>query len=144
ERLAGIVDWVWRLRDIDPPRSVPAPAPPAEPPKPGPRPEDPRALWPEHHYPPDYARYYGFPEQYDGAGQCVGVLSVIGGYRRSELETFFAALELPVPEIIDIGEEGLERSEEHTSVLQSRENLVCRLLLEKKNIVRPFIVICQS
>src|SRR5690606_41510507 len=28
----------------------------------------------------------------------------------------------------------LNRSEEHTSELQSRENLVCRLLLEKKNI----------
>src|SRR5207302_10891914 len=27
-----------------------------------------------------------------------------------------------------------ERSEEHTSELQSRENLVCRLLLEKKNL----------
>src|SRR5690606_41016121 len=27
----------------------------------------------------------------------------------------------------------LKRSEEHTSELQSRENLVCRLLLEKKN-----------
>src|SRR5690606_1317741 len=29
------------------------------------------------------------------------------------------------------------RSEEHTSELQSRENLVCRLLLEKKNITTP-------
>src|SRR5690606_40276773 len=28
---------------------------------------------------------------------------------------------------------GSGRSEEHTSELQSRENLVCRLLLEKKN-----------
>src|SRR5690606_41106876 len=28
---------------------------------------------------------------------------------------------------------GRLRSEEHTSELQSRENLVCRLLLEKKN-----------
>src|SRR5690606_39832729 len=28
------------------------------------------------------------------------------------------------------------RSEEHTSELQSRENLVCRLLLEKKNMER--------
>src|SRR5207302_8715543 len=27
----------------------------------------------------------------------------------------------------------IQRSEEHTSELQSRENLVCRLLLEKKN-----------
>src|SRR5690606_30677400 len=30
----------------------------------------------------------------------------------------------------------LARSEEHTSELQSRENLVCRLLLEKKNRAR--------
>src|SRR5690606_41939564 len=29
------------------------------------------------------------------------------------------------------------RSEEHTSELQSRENLVCRLLLEKKNSLNP-------
>src|SRR5690606_40111756 len=28
------------------------------------------------------------------------------------------------------------RSEEHTSELQSRENLVCRLLLEKKNLIQ--------
>ena len=30
-------------------------------------------------------------------------------------------------------ENGAARSEEHTSELQSRRNLVCRLLLEKKN-----------
>src|SRR2546430_12705753 len=30
----------------------------------------------------------------------------------------------------------LERSEEHTSELQSQSNLVCRLLLEKKTIAR--------
>src|SRR5690606_41037655 len=30
------------------------------------------------------------------------------------------------------GRDGQDRSEEHTSELQSRENLVCRLLLEKK------------
>src|SRR3712207_8355890 len=30
------------------------------------------------------------------------------------------------------------RSEEHTSELQSRQYLVCRLLLEKKKNVRPF------
>src|SRR5690606_41689965 len=32
--------------------------------------------------------------------------------------------------------EAVERSEEHTSELQSRENLVCRLLLEKKKRTR--------
>src|SRR5690625_6299536 len=34
----------------------------------------------------------------------------------------------------------MPRSEEHTSELQSRGHLVCRLLLEKKNI---HIVVCQ-
>src|SRR2546429_5130868 len=41
---------------------------------------------------------------------------------------FFGAFS-PVPEA--------ERSEEHTSELQSRLHLVCRLLLEKKKIDRP-------
>src|SRR5690606_39771859 len=34
--------------------------------------------------------------------------------------------------LLDAGRVVVERSEEHTSELQSRENLVCRLLLEKK------------
>src|SRR5207302_2969068 len=38
-------------------------------------------------------------------------------------------MELPCPHLADL------RSEEHTSELQSRENLVCRLLLEKKKYV---------
>src|SRR5690349_22849298 len=33
---------------------------------------------------------------------------------------------------------GAIRSEEHTSELQSRRELVCRLLLEKKKIANPF------
>src|SRR5690606_35123864 len=42
-------------------------------------------------------------------------------------------IDCPVPSMV-IGElmSGNGRSEEHTSELQSRENLVCRLLLEKK------------
>src|SRR5690349_22307179 len=31
-----------------------------------------------------------------------------------------------------------DRSEEHTSELQSRRDLVCRLLLEKKKIITPY------
>src|SRR3712207_8578393 len=34
------------------------------------------------------------------------------------------------------------RSEEHTSELQSRQYLVCRLLLEKKKIYAPFTPCC--
>src|SRR3712207_8521190 len=37
---------------------------------------------------------------------------------------------------------GLPRSEEHTSELQSRQYLVCRLLLEKKNTFTP--IPCMS
>src|SRR5699024_12635674 len=36
------------------------------------------------------------------------------------------------PDYIDPGYHGIARSEEHTSELQSRFDLVCRLLLEKK------------
>src|SRR2546430_4025730 len=35
------------------------------------------------------------------------------------------------------------RSEEHTSELQSQSNLVCRLLLEKKNFLLFHLVICR-
>src|SRR2546428_4953638 len=44
---------------------------------------------------------------------------------------------------IRIGEEGLiggERSEEHTSELQSRSDLVCRLLLEKNKPSLPHTI----
>src|SRR2546426_7401884 len=36
------------------------------------------------------------------------------------------------PDVFAVGCDGVERSEEHTSELQSPCNLVCRLLLEKK------------
>src|SRR5690606_22707713 len=56
-----------------------------------------------------------------------------GGFMRSQIPSFRlpeSVLNEEVGYILDMG-----RSEEHTSELQSRENLVCRLLLEKKNIV---------
>src|SRR5437660_7192979 len=48
--------------------------------------------------------------------------------RRAVFAPDARASERPVPSI-----EGEFRSEEHTSELQSRGHLVCRLLLEKKN-----------
>src|SRR5690606_41888660 len=44
-----------------------------------------------------------------------------------------ADLHLVEPDAIRAARHDPVRSEEHTSELQSRENLVCRLLLEKKN-----------
>src|SRR5437870_6164765 len=51
------------------------------------------------------------------------------------------------PEPVDVAREqrvqqaqdGIKRSEEHTSELQSRGHLVCRLLLEKKKEVENFV-----
>src|SRR5438477_8947810 len=56
---------------------------------------------------------------------------------RSVEVTFAPAAEGPVSATLKVGPldlpvEGLGRSEEHTSELQSHVNLVCRLLLEKK------------
>src|SRR3989339_1824067 len=42
----------------------------------------------------------------------------------------------PGLEFVQVGLQGLQRSEEHTSELQSLTNLVCRLLLEKKKKTR--------
>src|SRR5690242_21085109 len=41
----------------------------------------------------------------------------------------------------DVGAGELERSEEHTSELQSHVNLVCRLLLEKKKMIVVLLII---
>src|SRR5690606_41807690 len=43
-----------------------------------------------------------------------------------QYQAFFMVGRVNIPQLFDT------RSEEHTSELQSRENLVCRLLLEKK------------
>src|SRR3712207_8315665 len=41
-------------------------------------------------------------------------------------------------------DQGLDRSEEHTSELQSRQYLVCRLLLENKKTPQPSIAILHT
>src|SRR5690606_42134900 len=55
----------------------------------------------------------------------LGVVLAIGMTPRDYLLALLAKAEDP-------NSGGRQRSEEHTSELQSRENLVCRLLLEKK------------
>src|SRR5690606_40419070 len=64
----------------------------------------------------DMKRYAADGQLLDTAGQ--------GAYARRLMEL------MPLMPVEESGR--LKRSEEHTSELQSRENLVCRLLLEKK------------
>src|SRR5690606_39308372 len=59
----------------------------------------------------------------------------IGGRRkyRAKSQQKFTAFNPSIPTTPEPIIPDMQRSEEHTSELQSRENLVCRLLLEKKN-----------
>src|SRR5690606_40685996 len=63
---------------------------------------------------------------------------VAAGWTAAGMLSPIAELESGDADVFDMGLRSIElwsalRSEEHTSELQSRENIVCRLLLEKKN-----------
>src|SRR5699024_12727868 len=54
--------------------------------------------------------------------------TMTGGHRQPKIALEDSEIWTPIKDF-----EGIYRSEEHTSELQSRFDLVCRLLLEKKN-----------
>src|SRR5699024_12214216 len=57
----------------------------------------------------------------------------LSGEAGPSLETIGADLDVDdIKDVIENGQGSMPRSEEHTSELQSRFDLVCRLLLEKK------------
>src|SRR5690606_41916726 len=101
---------------------------------------------PAHHVPSPLALHDALPT-YSTAGKkkllrmglepiqaALTTASKIGGWSRREEETSRAELckwyqEMPVLSPRELAVNGRQRSEEHTSELQSREKLVCRLLL---------------
>src|SRR5882762_4877909 len=106
----------------------------------------------EHEENPEALERYWDPDL-EVLGELLDQLEEDGAMDLEELDGFFAALHC-CPELVPPSEylpvilgDGLEnaevfanedaaklfRSEEHTSELQSHLNLVCRLLLEKKN-----------
>src|SRR3712207_7550760 len=66
---------------------------------------------------------------------CYLVMTVMPKDKDADVEKFIESEE--IKSIIDSVK--ITRSEEHTSELQSRQYLVCRLLLEKKNILNPTV-----
>jgi kumamolisin len=57
-------------------------------------------------YPPtEVAAAYEFPPG-GGAGQCVGIIELGGGYRTADLETFFSALDLATPTVTAVPVDG--------------------------------------
>src|SRR5690606_39660959 len=80
---------------------------------------------------------YGFNSMYRHANRGTG----IGGWSVKAFAPGTATLQKTTPHrckmeqgILAASLKAVGRSEEHTSELQSRENLVCRLLLEKKKL----------
>jgi kumamolisin len=55
------------------------------------------------YYAPQVADAYDFPGALNGKGECIGIITMSGGYRQSDLDAYFARLGLPVPEIVDVG-----------------------------------------
>lgn len=49
--------------------------------------------------PPELARLYDFPAGLDGAGQCIGIIELGGGFKPADLKAYFQRLKLPVPKV---------------------------------------------
>lgn len=52
----------------------------------------------------EFAKGYDFPAELDGSGACIGVISMLGSYTAYDLQTYFGAQQLPVPEIVVVGD----------------------------------------
>src|SRR4051812_4292284 len=58
--------------------------------------------------PPELGRLYAFPAEADGAGQTLAIISLGGGYRQQDLDSYFAGLRLARPRISDVSVDGAE------------------------------------
>lgn len=66
---------------------------------------DPRAVT-SSYTPVEVARAYGFPTDATGAGQTVAIVELGGGYRQSDLDTYFGDLGLPAPTVTAVSVDG--------------------------------------
>jgi kumamolisin len=49
--------------------------------------------------PPEIATLYDFPAGTDGKGQCIGIIELGGGYRRTDLKAYFKQLGIALPKV---------------------------------------------
>ncbi len=60
-------------------------------------------------YSPDQiARFYNFPTEGDGDGQCIAIIELGGGFRTRELHDYFASLSLKTPKVTAISVDGAQ------------------------------------
>ena len=49
---------------------------------------------------------YDFPTGVDGTGTCIGIIELGGGYSQSDLDTYFASLQLATPNVVAVSVDG--------------------------------------
>jgi len=52
--------------------------------------------------PPQLAKLYGFPPDADGAGECIGIIELGGGYRAADIRAYFESIGRPVPRVTTV------------------------------------------
>jgi kumamolisin len=55
---------------------------------------------------PQVACLYNFPAEFQGSGQCVGIIALAGGYRDADIGSYMASLGLHVPKITVVSVDG--------------------------------------
>jgi kumamolisin len=59
---------------------------------------------------PNLGGVYAFPSGATGAGQCIALIELGGGYQPSDLQQYFSGLSIPVPTVVPIGVDGGQNS----------------------------------
>jgi kumamolisin len=54
----------------------------------------------------DLAKLYNFPRQFDGSGECIGIIELGGGFRNQDIDAYFKKLDLPIPDVVAIPVDG--------------------------------------
>ena len=56
--------------------------------------------------PGEVAALYNFPKGVDGSGQTIGIIELGGGYKPSDLQTYFSGLKLTPPHVVSVSVDG--------------------------------------
>jgi kumamolisin len=56
--------------------------------------------------PAQVAKLYNFPSNANGTGQCIAIIELGGGYRKTDLTNYFKRLNIPVPQVVSVAVDG--------------------------------------
>jgi len=71
----------------------------------------------------DVARLYGFPARLDGAGQCIAMIELGGGFRKQDLDGFFKELGVKPPAVSAVGVHGATNDPGHDQLADGEVTL---------------------